>query len=35
MKGYHKIPAVNTGHMPSIAENEEYVKTITEKQQKV
>ncbi len=35
MNRYHKIPGVNTGHMPSITENEEYVKTVTEKQQKV
>jgi hypothetical protein len=32
---YHKIPALNTGHMPSMTENEEYVKTVAEKQQKV
>jgi|GEM_PF-5160258 hypothetical protein len=35
MNRYQKIPAVNTGHMPSIIENEEYVKTATEKQKKV
>ena len=32
---YQKVPGVNTGHMPNIIENEEYVKTITDKQQKV
>lgn len=32
---FHKIPLLNTGHMPCIEENEEYVKTVTEKQQKV
>jgi hypothetical protein len=32
---YQKIPQPNTGHMPNVAENEELVKTITEKQQKV
>jgi hypothetical protein len=35
MNRFHKIPAVNTGHMPSVVENEELVKTITDKQQKV
>jgi hypothetical protein len=35
MNRFHKIPAVNTGHMPNIAENEERIKTITDKQQKV
>lgn len=33
--GYQKIPQLNTGHMPNIVENEEFVKTITDKQQKV
>ena len=32
---YHKIPPLNMGHMPNVEENEERVKTITEKQQKV
>lgn len=32
---YQRIPNLNTGHMPNIEENEEFVKTITEKQQKV
>jgi hypothetical protein len=32
---YQKIPALNTGHMPNMIENEEYAKTISEKQQKV
>jgi hypothetical protein len=32
---YQKIPQLNTGHMPGVIENEELVKTITEKQQKV
>jgi len=35
MNQFHKIPAVNTGHLPSIAESEERLKTVTEKQQKV
>ncbi len=35
MTKFHKIPALNTGHMPNVVENEELVKTITEKQQKV
>jgi hypothetical protein len=35
MKDYISIPEVNTGHMPSIEESEEYAKTVTEKQKKV
>lgn len=35
MKDYLKIPELNIGEMPTIVENEELNKTVTEKQQKV
>jgi len=32
---YVKIPGVNTGHLPSLEESEEFNKTVSEKQKKV
>lgn len=35
MKNYVKIPPVNTGHLPTVEESEEYDKALPEKQKKV